>query len=146
MKKHTKRNGNIAHPLYSRYRGMIARCTNPNNIKYHNYGGRGIKVCDRWLYNFLNFVNDMGECPSGYELDRIDFNGNYEPGNCRWVSKYEQMSNMSTNKEHVGVSWNDKMHKWLARIQIKGKSVYLGSFLDIQDAINAREQAYQLVK
>jgi hypothetical protein len=64
---------------------MRRRCSRPDQPNYKWYGGRGIRVCDRWQ-SFANFLADMGECPEGYELDRINGDGNYEPGNCRWVT------------------------------------------------------------
>ena len=74
---------------------MRMRCENPNWHGYAHYGGRGITVCDRWLGRggFKNFLADMGERPQGTSLDRIDVNGNYEPGNCRWATPSEQALN-----------------------------------------------------
>lgn len=82
-------------PEYKVYMGMKARCYNPNNDAYHNYGGRGIKVCDRWLESFDNFYDDMGARPSDeYSIDRYpDNDGDYEPDNCRWATKVEQTMN-----------------------------------------------------
>lgn len=71
---------------------MKKRCVNPNNIDYRYYGGRGITFCERWL-DFSNFLEDMGEKPSGLTLDRIDSDGHYEPTNCRWASRKEQSRN-----------------------------------------------------
>jgi len=70
---------------YASWRSMRKRCYNPKNRQYKNYGGRGIIVCERWRSSFVNFLTDMGERPEGYELDRKDPNGNYEPLNCRYI-------------------------------------------------------------
>jgi|SRR5215469_3595576 len=73
---------------------MKQRCYNPKDERYRDYGGRGITVCDRWKHSFKNFLEDMGPKPApNLSLDRIDNNGNYEPGNCRWATIYEQLSN-----------------------------------------------------
>lgn len=77
------------------YRHMIARCSNPNYKNFHRWGGRGIKVCDRWLESFQNFLDDMGECPPKLTIERINNDGNYEPGNCKWVTQAQQMRNTS---------------------------------------------------
>lgn len=73
------------------WRAMIQRCTNEDNEDYYNYGGRGIKVCDRWLNSFENFISDMGLKPNNtYSIDRIDVNDDYKPTNCKWSSCKEQ--------------------------------------------------------
>jgi hypothetical protein len=68
------------------------RCFNPRRPEYPNYGGRGITVCERWN-SFPNFLADMGEMPLGLSIDRINNDGNYEPSNCRWATRSEQMKN-----------------------------------------------------
>ena len=77
---------------YVSWYGMIKRCEDPHHRSYPNYGGRGIKVCERW-HSFENFLADMGERPKGTTLDRIDNNGNYCPGNCKWSTFLEQQRN-----------------------------------------------------
>jgi hypothetical protein len=81
---------------------MFDRCDNPDNAMYINYGGRGIRICDRWTepngQGFANFLTDMGERPDGTSLDRIDVNGNYEPSNCRWATVKEQANNKRTSR------------------------------------------------
>jgi hypothetical protein len=80
------------HPLYSKWKSMRARCNNPNDPRYKNYGARNIKVCSRWE-DFNNFLDDMGLCPMGMGIDRIDNSKGYSPDNCRWATQSQQLRN-----------------------------------------------------
>lgn len=83
---------------YNSWLSMKARCYNPNHEHFHFYGGRGIKICDRWLNSFENFLSDMGTAPSPtHSIDRIDNDGNYEQSNCRWLTHKEQCNNRRNN-------------------------------------------------
>jgi hypothetical protein len=81
---------------YRIWSGMRGRCNNKNAPSYRYYGARGIKVCARWERSFDNFLGDMGVAPSkSHSIDRINNDGNYEPGNCRWATRRQQMTNTS---------------------------------------------------
>ena len=108
-------NGENKHPLFDLWAGMIARCENPNHKGFHNYGGKGVKVCSRWK-DFMTFVKDVGDRPEGTSLDRIRSEGDYEPGNWRWATPKEQSLNTKRNVylELSGVrltvsEWSEKL-------------------------------------
>lgn len=134
---------------YSSYTNMIARCVSPTATGYHLYGGRGIKVCDRWLNDggFANFIEDVGPRPSAkHTIDRIDVNGNYEPGNCRWVSYADQARNKRVNPSNIskvaGVTpYQFGKGRWKATIWANYKNIHIGIFPDMESAITARKEA-----
>lgn len=87
---------------YKTWRHIKDRCLNPNDCSYHNYGGRGIKVCPEWEESFDNFLRDMGNAPSkSHSIERIDVNDDYHPSNCIWILKQEQARNTRKNKLNI---------------------------------------------
>lgn len=99
------------------------RCLNPKNVGYARYGGRGIKVCERWL-NLSNFISDLHETYTGLTLDRINNNGDYEPANCRWATVEQQAQNRRTNVyiEYKGI--RDVVPNWAKFFGIKKATLY----------------------
>jgi hypothetical protein len=124
---------------------MIQRCQNPKQPGYELYGGRGIRVCERWL-DFNAFREDMGERPGPeYSLEREDNSGDYEKNNCRWATPTEQQRHKRRQKNNAsgvnGVHWNAARAKWRASITVDHKTVMLGNFSKIEDATAARKKA-----
>lgn len=113
-----ERHGLCGTPTYRSWVAMKARCNNPNTKSYKDYGGRGIKVCDRWANSFVAFLEDMGERPEGETLDRIDLNGDYEPGNCRWLPRANQTRNTRRNKRITFRQETKTISEWAAEFGI----------------------------
>lgn len=97
LKERNKTHGKSRTPTYQCWINMRSRCKFKSVTSFKDYGGRGIKVCDRWINSFENFLADMGDKPDGMEIDRKDTNGNYTPENCQWSTPLDQSNNRRNN-------------------------------------------------
>jgi hypothetical protein len=100
----------------------MTRCRNPHSQDYERYGGRGIVICERWN-KFENFLADMGPRPSGHSIDRVNNDGNYEPGNCRWATNTQQIRNQSTNRIVTLHGRSQSVAAWAEECDIKADTV-----------------------
>jgi hypothetical protein len=121
---------------------MLSRCYNPKSTHYEDYGGRGIRVCERWLNSFLAFYMDMGICPTGLTMDRIDNDGDYTPDNCKWSTPAEQSLNRRMRKDNS--SGHTGIYKvpggWQAQARRSSKLIHLGTFKNKEDAVVAHDK------
>lgn len=122
--KRNKTHGMKGTPEYSAWRSMLDRCYCPKMDSFDRYGGRGIKVCERW-HKFENFFADMGYRPThGHSLDRIDNSGNYELGNCRWATLVEQQNNRDCNRRFTHNGETHTVAEWSRIVNINYYTLY----------------------
>jgi hypothetical protein len=133
-----------SHELYYTYSAMKARCYNKNFKHYNRYGGRGIKICDRWLDSFLSFVEDVGERPENHSLDRINNDGDYEPSNCKWSTPREQSYNRSNSNKNVGVCYRKNNDTYSVELRVGAKRYNKSGFKLESEAISYRKELEQL--
>jgi len=106
------------------HNSMKLRCKDENHVSFKNYGGRGIKICLRWLKSFNNFYQDMGKTYRfGYCLDRINNNGDYDPGNCRWVSRQENARNKSNTRTLTYKGQTKALFDWADELGISKSAI-----------------------
>ena len=136
--------GKCYSPEYRTWRSIKERVASKNCKSYDNYGGRGIKMCDKWFNSFEIFYTDMGERPSDkHTIERIDNSKGYEPENCIWASRTVQNINKRVQKNNTsGVRGVKHSHgKWVAQIGVNRSRIWLGAFVNFDDAVIARKQA-----
>lgn len=139
--RHGQKANNKQSAEYTAWLNMISRCENARNQAYIYYGGRGIRVCDRWKC-FDLFFADMGKKPSNkHSLDRLNVNGDYELSNCRWATPLIQCHNKRAHKNnksgHPGVDFRKGKNVWRARISVSGKPKHIGYFNSFEAAVSA---------
>jgi hypothetical protein len=128
------KHGMAESPEFASWMKMIARCEDPKNNRFPRYGGRGIRVCGRWRSAFLNFFTDMGFKPTPkHSIDRIDNDGNYEPGNCRWATATQQLRNYSLNKTITAFGEKKVLSEWAADPRCAVKYMTLAARLHRKD-------------
>jgi len=109
---------------YITWTNIKARCTNPNNNSYHNYGGRGITVCDKWLKSFENFYEDMGICPKGFSIERVNNDKGYNKDNCIWASSKTQSMNRRSNFIINYKGEEKPLKEWCEDLNLEYKKVF----------------------
>lgn len=129
-------------PEYRVWAAMKSRCKNPRDSNFKRYGARGIDVCEEWKL-FNNFIQDMGRRPSDkHSIDRVNVNGNYEPGNCRWATLTQQALNqrlrIDNTSGYKGVSLNYK--KWTPYVFYQGTTYPFGSYRTAEEAAYIYDQ------
>ena len=113
---------------YTTWVCMLNRCTRPTDVGYHNYGGRGITVCERWR-TFENFLQDMGERPKGLTLDREDKDGPYSKSNCKWATKSEQIDNRRNARRITYEGRTLTLNDWAEKLGLQYGTLYYRVFV-----------------
>lgn len=146
--KREKVHGKYHTRTYSAWASMVARGRGQGS-NGHYYSERGIEVCERWLQvngrGFLNFLEDMGDCPAGISLDRIDNNQGYFKENCQWANQSQQSSNRRKGKRNtsgrIGVMWRSDQELWRVSLKVQGVVHNIGNFHNFSEACSACEKA-----
>ena len=132
------------HPDYSRWLAMRQRCLNPTSDNYHRYGAKGIKIADDLLSftDFSEYIKTLDNYGKGFTLDRIDPTKDYEKGNLRWADKSVQTANQvssgKVNNRYTGVCWSKTHNRWIARLNLNGKTLLSKVCMTQYEALTVR--------
>lgn len=137
----SRKSGSSKKSVYFAWQGMLNRCRNKNISKYSYYGGRGIKVCERWATSFENFIHDMGDRPEGMTIERVDVNGDYCPENCKWDSRMEQMRTIRSRSKWGIKGVVKRANGWAVYIGLNYKKIYVGCSTDFFEACCMRKSS-----
>uniref|UniRef100_A0A6M3JM96 Putative HNH endonuclease n=1 Tax=viral metagenome TaxID=1070528 RepID=A0A6M3JM96_9ZZZZ len=144
----TVKHGMYRTPTYNVWVSMIQRCTNQNNPRYNDWGGRGITVCDRWLRSFKLFYKDMGDMPKGLTIERINNDKGYSKKNCIWATQIAQNRNQRIGKNNKtgipGIHWSHRRKRYIAQICTNYKTHLIGQYKTIEEAAIARKNAEKI--
>lgn len=135
-------------PEYKSWARMKNRCYNKGNKSYKNYGGRGIKVCERWVNSASNFISDMGPKPSRFHsVERVNNNGDYEPTNCKWATRYEQSRNRTDSFKITFNGETKTITDWANQIGMKRTSLRnrIASGWPLEKALNPSARNKRMV-
>lgn len=141
IRRRCTKHGYAGTRLYLIWNNMWRRCTEPTNDRYAQYGGRGIRVCERWK-KFESFLADMGEPPAGMTLDRYpDNDGNYEPANCRWATAKEQANNKQSSNPIVIDGVTRPITEWISLLGVNRSTIYrrIHRGMDARSALLAKD-------
>ena len=143
-----RKHGMSFDPIYQVWMGMKRRCYDKKNVRYKYYGGKGIIVCKEWMddfmafYNYVSKLDHFGE--NGYTLDRVDNDGNYEPGNVRWATYQMQAINRGIQRNnrtgYTGVSIDSRSGKYMSSVTVMGKVKNLGLYDTPEEAVSVRNE------
>lgn len=137
-----RRESQKKNPAYFSWVAARQRCNSPTHEHYKYYGGRGIKVCDRWQNSFDAFLEDMGPRPIGHTLDRRDVNGDYEPSNCCWATQKSQTRNTRSNRNLTYRGRTQPISAWAEEVGLKKGTLWfrINSGWDVERALTTPKQ------
>ena len=146
MARFNKKHGLSDTRTYKSWQDMKDRCCNPNAKQYKYYGAKGVKVCDRWLNSFDNFLVDLGFAPEGFSLARKEDKGNYEPGNCSWKSKSENSSEALRGEKNAKAKLTEEQVLCIRALAVGSNPKYFRAPLLAQELDTSRQSINNILQ